>query len=330
MKYLVNNSNDPRYNLAFEEYCFKHLDLKEDYVILWINGPAIIIGKNQNTVEEVNSDYVKEKEIKVVRRITGGGAVYHDLGNLNFSIISMSSDSEKIDFKKYNIPIVKSLEKLGINCELSGRNDITLDGKKFSGIAQSVWKKRVLNHGTLLFDTELDVLSNALNVKQDKIESKGVKSVKGRVTNIKPHIKDDIDIYEFRDVLLKNIFGMEGLEPEEHKLSSEELNNIQKLFEEKYSTWEWNYGESPKSNYQNYKRFDFGSIDIRFNVVNGLIKDTKIYGDFFGTEDVALLQEKLNGIRYDKVEVLNEIKDEPLEKYFGNITKEEFVELMFQ
>lgn len=330
MKYLVNNSNDPRYNLAFEEYCFKHLDLKEDYVILWINGPAIIIGKNQNTVEEVNSDYVKEKEIKVVRRITGGGAVYHDLGNLNFSIISMSSDSEKIDFKKYNIPIVKSLEKLGINCELSGRNDITLDGKKFSGIAQSVWKKRVLNHGTLLFDTELDVLSNALNVKQDKIESKGVKSVKGRVTNIKPHIKDDINIYEFRDILLKNIFGMEGLEPEEHKLSSEELNNIQKLFEEKYSTWEWNYGESPKSNYQNYKRFDFGSIDIRFNVVNGLIKDTKIYGDFFGTEDVALLQEKLNGIRYDKVEVLNEIKDEPLEKYFGNITKEEFVELMFQ
>lgn len=330
MKYLVNNSNDPRYNLAFEEYCFKHLDLKEDYVILWINGPAIIIGKNQNTVEEVNSDYVNEKEIKVVRRITGGGAVYHDLGNLNFSIISMSSDSEKIDFKKYNIPIVKSLEKLGINCELSGRNDITLDGKKFSGIAQSVWKKRVLNHGTLLFDTELDVLSNALNVKQDKIESKGVKSVKGRVTNIKPHIKDNIDIYEFRDVLLKNIFGMEGLEPEEHKLSSEDLNNIQKLFEEKYSTWEWNYGESPKSNYQNYKRFDFGSIDIRFNVVNGLIKDTKIYGDFFGTEDVALLQEKLNGIRYDKVEVLNEIKDEPLEKYFGNITKEEFVELMFQ
>lgn len=330
MKYLVNNSNDPRYNLAFEEYCFKHLDLKEDYVILWINGPAIIIGKNQNTVEEVNSDYVKEKEIKVVRRITGGGAVYHDLGNLNFSIISMSSDSEKIDFKKYNIPIVKSLEKLGINCELSGRNDITLDGKKFSGIAQSVWKKRVLNHGTLLFDTELDVLSNALNVKQDKIESKGVKSVKGRVTNIKPHIKDDIDIYEFRDVLLKSIFGMEGLQPEEYKLSSEDLAGIQKLFEEKYSTWEWNYGESPKSNYQNYKRFDFGSIDIRFNVVNGLIKDTKIYGDFFGTEDVALLQEKLNGIRYDKVEVLNAIKDEPLEKYFGNITKEEFVELMFQ
>lgn len=330
MKYLVNNSNDPRYNLAFEEFCFKHLDLKEDYVILWINGPAIIIGKNQNTIEEINSDYVKENEINVVRRITGGGAVYHDLGNLNFSIISMSSDLEKIDFKKYNIPIVKSLEKIGIQCELSGRNDITLDGKKFSGIAQSVWKKRVLNHGTLLFNTELDVLSNALNVKQDKIESKGVKSVKGRVTNIKPHIKDDIDIYEFRDILLKNIFAMEGLEPEEHKLSSEELDGIQDLFKEKYSRWEWNYGESPKSNYQNYKRFDFGSVDIRFNVLNGLIQDTKIYGDFFGTQDVDLLQEKLNGVRYDKMEVVDAIENEPLEKYFGSITKEEFVELMFQ
>ncbi|NLV89497.1 MAG: lipoate--protein ligase [Tissierellia bacterium] len=330
MKYLVNNSNDPRYNLAFEEYCFKHLDLKDDYVILWINGPAIIIGKNQNTIEEINQDFVNEKGIKVVRRITGGGAVYHDLGNLNFSIISMSSGPEKIDFKKYNIPIVKALEKLGVKCELTGRNDITLDGKKFSGIAQSVWRGRVLNHGTIMFDVELDVLSKALQVKQDKIESKGVKSVRSRVTNIKPYLTVDVDIYEFRDLLLKSIFEMEGLEPEEHKLSQEDLDNIQKLFEEKYSTWEWNYGESPKATYKNYKRFDFGSIDIRFNVVNGLIKDTKIFGDFFGTEDVALLEEKLNGVRYDKVEVSKAVENEPLQKYFGNISKEEFVDLMFQ
>lgn len=330
MKYLVNNSNDPRYNLAFEEYCFKNLELKEDYVILWINGPAIIIGKNQNTIEEINQDFVEEKSIRIVRRITGGGAVYHDLGNLNFSIISKAEGSEKIDFKKYNIPILKSLEKLGIPCELSGRNDITIDEKKFSGIAQSVWKKRVLNHGTLLFDTELDVLGNALKVKKDKIESKGVKSVKSRVTNIKPYIEKDIDILEFRDILLKNIFEMEGLVPEEHKLSEEDLKEIDKLFEEKYSTWEWNYGESPKFNYENYKRFNFGSIDIRFNVINGLINDTKIFGDFFGTEDVSLLQERLNNTKYDKFEVLNKIENEPLEKYFGNITNEEFVDLMFQ
>ena len=330
MKYLVNNSNDPRYNLAFEEYCFKSLDLKEDYVILWINGPAIIVGKNQNTIEEVNQDYIEENGIRVVRRVTGGGAVYHDLGNLNFSIISMSAGPEKIDFKKYNIPIVKSLEKLGIKCELSGRNDMTIDGKKFSGIAQSVWKKRVLNHGTLLFDTELDVLSKALNVKQDKIESKGVKSVKSRVTNIKSYLEEDIDMAKFKEILLKNIFEMEGLKPEEYKLTQEDLDNIQKMFEEKYSTWEWNYGESPKSNYKNYKRFPFGSIDIRFNVINGLIADTKIYGDFFGVEDVSLLQDKLNGVRYEKKEVTKAIESEPLQKYFGNITEEEFIELLFQ
>ena len=330
MKYLVNDSNDPRYNLAFEEYCFKELDLEDNYIIFWINGPAIIIGKNQNTLEEINQSYVNENNIQVVRRITGGGAVYHDLGNLNFSIISKADGPEKIDFHKFNIPVVKSLEKLGINCELSGRNDITIDGKKFSGIAQSVWKKRVLNHGTLLFDTKLDTLSNALNVKQDKIESKGVKSVKSRVTNIKPYMMEDVDIYGFRDLILNNMFEMEGLEPVEHKLSQEDLDNINKLFEEKYSTWEWNYGESPKFNYQNYKRFPFGSVDIRFNVVSGLIKDLKIYGDFFGTEDVAKLAANLEDTKYTKEELEKKILNEPLEKYFGNISKEEFIELMFQ
>ena len=211
VKYLENYSNDPHYNLAFEEYCFKNLDKTEDYVILWVNGPAIIVGKNQNTIEEVNSQYIRENNIKVVRRVTGGGAVYHDLGNLNFSIITSAAGSEKIDFKKYNIPILKSLEKLGINGELSGRNDMTIDEKKFSGIAQSVWKNRVLNHGTLLFDTELDVLSQALNVKADKYESKGVKSVRSRVTNIRDYLTDDVDINVFRDLLLKYIFEMEGL-----------------------------------------------------------------------------------------------------------------------
>lgn len=330
MKYIVNNSNDPRYNLAFEEYCFKRLSRNEDYVILWINGPAIIVGKNQNTIEEVNSGYVNENNIKVVRRVTGGGAVYHDLGNLNFSIVTSAKDSQKIDFKKYNIPIVKSLEKLGLNCELSGRNDMTLDGKKFSGIAQSVWKNRVLNHGTLLFDTKLDVLSKALNVKQDKIESKGIKSVKSRVTNIKEYLTDDVNMSEFKGLLLNHIFGMEGLEPAEYKLTEEELAGVQKSFDEKYSTWEWNYGESPKSNYKNYKRYPFGSIEIRFNLLNGLIKDSKIYGDFFGIEDVSLLEGKLDGVKYDKLEVANAVEDEPMEKYFGSISKEEFIELMFQ
>lgn len=330
MKYVENLSNDPWYNLAFEEYCFKNLSRNDDYVILWINGPAIIVGKNQNTIEEINPEYVKEKDIKIVRRVTGGGAVYHDLGNLNFSIITNVDGAEKIDFGKINIPILKSLEKLGINSELSGRNDLTLEGKKFSGIAQSIWKKRILNHGTILFDTDLSVLSNALNVKQDKIESKGVKSTRSRVTNIRPNLTEDVDILTFKDLLLVNIFALDGLTPEEYVLSQEDNVGINKLYEKKYSTWDWNYGESPNFDYKNYKRFPFGSIDIRLQVENGTIKNIKIFGDFFGTEDVTVLQEKLVGKKYNRESIEFVLKDEPLEKYFGNISKEEFLQLVIE
>lgn len=330
MKYIENYSNDPQYNLAFEEYCFKNLDKKEDYVILWINGPAIIVGKNQNTSEEVNADYVRKNDIKVVRRVTGGGAVYHDLGNLNFSIITSAAGSEKIDFKKYNIPILKALEKLGIKGELSGRNDMTIDEKKFSGIAQSLWKNRVLNHGTLLFDTALDVLSGALNVKPDKYESKGVKSVRSRVTNIRDYLTEDVEIDVFRNLLLKYIFEMEGLTPEVYKLTDEELSAVDKLYKEKYSTWEWNYGESPNFNYKNYKKFPFGSIEVRFDVHNGLIKESKIFGDFFGTMDVRILEERLTGLKYNREALEGVLINEPLDKYFGNLSINEFLDLAFQ
>ncbi|MBC8590852.1 lipoate--protein ligase [Wansuia hejianensis] len=330
MKYIENYSNDPRYNLAFEEYCFKYLPRDEDYVILWINGPAIIVGKNQNTIEEVNMDYIKENNINVVRRITGGGAVYHDLGNLNFSIITNADGTKVIDFKKYNIPIVKSLEKLGIQCELSGRNDITIEGKKFSGIAQSIWKDRVLNHGTLLFDTKLDVLSKALNVKQDKIQSKGIKSVKSRVTNIKPYIKDDIDIEQFRNILLKYIFELENIKPIKYELTEEQKGEIDKLFREKYSTWEWNFGESPDFNYKNYKRFPFGSIEVRVEINNGIIKESKIFGDFFGAENIEELENSLVGLKYDKDIVSKYLMEKNIKQYFGDIESSEFIELLFE
>ncbi|NLY45978.1 MAG: lipoate--protein ligase [Tissierella sp.] len=330
MKYIENYSNDPRYNLAFEEYCFKHLSREEDYILLWINGPAIIIGKNQNTLEEVNSEYVKENNIRVVRRITGGGAVYHDQGNLNFSIITNADGSSVIDFKKYNLSILEALTKLGVQCELSGRNDITIDGKKFSGIAQSIWKDRVLNHGTLLFDTELNVLSKALNVKQDKIESKGVKSVKSRVTNIKDYINVDVDIDQFREVLAKSILKTDDIESNVLKLSEEQLAEIDKLFEEKYSTWDWNYGQSPTFNYKDYRRFPFGAVEVRLEIKNGNIKECKIYGDFFGTEDIGELEKKLVGLKYERDYIKSSLENINIKKYFGDIDLEDFLNLLIE
>lgn len=330
MKYIENYSTDPRYNLALEEYVFTNLNLDDSsYVLLWINEPSIIIGKNQNTIEEIKMDFVKENNINVVRRITGGGAVYHDLGNLNFSFILKEDSLGQIDFKKYTIPVLKALEKLGIPCELSGRNDITIEGKKFSGVAQSVKRGRVLNHGTLLFNSELDVLSKALNVKRDKIESKGVKSVSSRVTNIKPYVKEDIDIFEFRELVLKNIFEYENKPVEIYKLTEEDQEAIQKMVEERYGTWEWNFGRSPKFNYKGYKRFEGGGVEVRLQIVKGLIDNCKIYGDFFGKEDIGQLEDKLRGIRYEETAIKQALRDFPVGDYLGRITKEDFLSCMF-
>lgn len=329
MKFIENTSIDPHYNLAFEEYIFKYLNQDEDFVLLWRNGPSIIVGKNQNTVEEINMEFVKENNINVVRRVTGGGAVYHDLGNLNFSFIAKADSNEKIDFKTYNVPIIKALEKLGVKCELSGRNDLVIDGKKFSGIAQSITKGKVLNHGTLLFDSKLETLSKALSVKRDKIESKGIKSVESRVTNIKSYVTEDADVLKFKNLLLTNIFEYFNEPIETYELSKEDKENIQKMVDERYGTWEWNYGRSPKFNLKGYKRFAGGCVEARLQVENGLIDNCKIYGDFFAKGDIAVLEDRLKGIKYDIDDVKNSLKDFSVEDYLGRITKEEFLECLF-
>lgn len=331
MKYLETNSNDPEYNLAFEEYCFRNLPLENDeYFFLWINSPSIIIGKNQNAFQEINSDYVNEHNLKVVRRITGGGAVYHDLNNLNFSFITNTKLNEKIDFKRYYIPIINALQKIGVNAELSGRNDVTINGQKCIGASQSVWQGRVLSNGCILFDVQLQELSHALNVRKEKLESKGVKSVRARVTNIKPHLQHNISVLDFKAELLKTIFELVGETPAEYKLSAEELAGVKKIYTERFSLKEWNYGASPKAEYSHYEHFPIGGVEIFFNVKNALICDLKIHGDFFGTKDISEIETLLENCEYNKNILAKKLKKIDLIPYFGNIEEDAFVEMFFK
>lgn len=329
MKYVENNSINPKYNLALEEYVFRKFDLKDDYVILWRNRPSIIIGKNQCTLEEINSQYIRENNIDVVRRITGGGSVYHDLGNLNFSFITKVDKLENMDIKKNIYPVIDALGKLKVKCELSVRNDLTLDGKKISGIAQSITKGRLLNHGTLLFDSQLDALSKALNVKKEKIESKGVKSVRSRVTNINDCLKSNINILEFRDLILKYIFEYERSPIIKYELTKEDKDAINNLMQNKYNTWQWNFGKSPNFKYNNSKKFDVGILGVRINVEAGLIKNCKIYGDYFENEDIKDFEEILIGSKFQNDDISNILKDINITKYFGKLSKDDLLNLFF-
>ena len=319
---------DPRINLAIEEYALKNLDINETYLLFYINEPSIIIGKNQNTIEEINTEYVEKNGIHVVRRLSGGGAVYHDLGNLNFSFITKDDGESFHNFRKFTEPVVNALRKLGVNAELSGRNDLLAEGRKISGNAQFSTKGRMFSHGTLLFDSEIESVVSALNVKKDKIESKGIKSIRSRVANISEFLSEKVTIEEFRSLLLKNIF--EDLdEIPEYVLTEVDWERIHELSKERYQNWDWNYGKSPKFNLQHSHRFPVGQIDVRFDVNKGIIENCKIYGDFFGVGDVTEIEDRLSGIKYEKSQIADALGDVDIKHYFGNISKEDFINLIY-
>ncbi|MGM0851978.1 MAG: lipoate--protein ligase [Bacillota bacterium] len=318
---------DPRINLAIEEYALKNLEINESYLLFYINEPSIIIGKNQNTIEEINTDYVEKQGLHVVRRLSGGGAVYHDLGNLNFSFITKDDGESFHNFKKFTEPVVTALHRLGVKAELSGRNDIIAEGRKISGNAQFSTKGRMFSHGTLLFDSEMENVVSALRVKKDKIESKGIKSIRSRVANISEFLSEKMTIEQFRSTLLDYIF--DGSDVEEYVLTEEDWKNIHELSKERYQNWDWNYGKSPKFNLQHSHRFPVGSIDVRLKVNKGKIENCKIYGDFFGVGNVDDIEEKLIGTRYERIDIAGALEGVDIQHYFGNVTKDEFVDLVY-
>ncbi|MDF2787040.1 MAG: lipoate--protein ligase [Neobacillus sp.] len=318
---------DPRINLAIEEYALKNLDINETYLLFYINEPSIIIGKNQNSVEEINTEYVESNGIHVVRRLSGGGAVYHDLGNLNYSFITKDDGDSFHNFRKFTEPVIAALKQMGVNAELSGRNDILAEGRKISGNAQFSTRGRMFTHGTLLFNSEMDHIVSALKVKKDKIESKGIKSVRSRVANISEFLSEKLTIEEFRSALLKFIF--QEREVTEYVLTNEDWEKIHQISKERYQNWDWNYGKSPKFNLQHSHRFPVGQIDVRLDVDKGVIENCKIYGDFFGVGDVSDIENKLKHVRYEKSELEAALKDVDTTFYFGNVSKEDFINLIY-
>lgn len=327
MRYIINNNKNPYYNIALEEYCLMNIDVGEDYFILWQNEPSIIVGKNQNTLKEINKKFVEENDVKVVRRISGGGAVYHDLGNLNFTFITRINKGEKTDFKKYARPIIDFLGDLGVEAELSGRNDIIVMGKKVSGNAQRLYRNRFMQHGTLLFDLNMENLANALNVSFDKIECKGIKSVRSRVGNIREFLKKDMDINKFKELLQKKLSN--NYNSKEIILNSSDIKKIEESVNKKFSTWDWNYGKSPKFNYKGEKRFAGGKIEVLINVKNGLVENCKFYGDYLAIVDTEPIAKELIGIKYELDNIKNVLMKIDLSKYFGPITLEELLKVIF-
>ena len=322
MLYIKRKETNPYFNIAAEEYVLKNFT--EDCFMLWRNEPCVIAGKHQNTLAEINLDFIEENKLPVVRRISGGGTVFHDLGNLNFTFIKTGSTEKLVNFRKFTEPIIGALATLGVEAKFEGRNDLTVDGKKISGNAEHVHKNRVLHHGTLLFSAELGKLSNALKVDPSKFQDKAVKSVRSRVTNISEHLSNPISIEEFEKTIYDHVIKSDK-EAKFHEFSSQDIDNINELVKIKYNTWDWNFAYSPKYNFNKSIRSNGGSVDFNMDVKNGIINKLKITGDFFSNKNIEDIEELLIGTLHNKEAIGAVLNQTDFQEYFKNINIDEFI-----
>ena len=326
LNYLDLTTTDPAWNLAVEEYVFDHLPKDRMYVMLWQNDHAIIIGKHQNTLAEINESYVKEQGIRVVRRLSGGGAVYHDMGNLNFTVIA-DAEGDSLDFGRFCDIVIRALAKAGIQAERNGRNDMTIDGKKFSGNAQYIRQGRVMHHGTILFDSNMSVLSGALQVDPSKIQAKGIKSVRSRVTNVRPYLPENLTLAQFRAFLLESI--LEQFPGEKYELNEADIAAIAAIKGRRYGTWEWNFGHSPACTVIKKQRFEgCGSVEAYMDLDKGCIKNISFRGDFFAAEDPAELAEALDGCPLEESALNQRLKSFDISRYFMGLNLEYLAQLL--
>ena len=326
MRYLKNPSTNPYYNMAFDEYCLESLSIDEPVFYLWQNRPAVIVGFNQEVNTEVNLDYLKENGIDLVRRVTGGGAVYHDLENLNYTIVGRSEDLER-DYPEYASLLAKALQTLGVPATLSGRNDILVEGRKVSGFAKRVCKNRLMVHGTLMYNVDVDVLTHVLNPSTTKLQSKGIASVRSRVANLCDYLPEIPDIQTFSQRLEEILSN--NYTDTEYQLTETDLANIQRLTDKKFATWEWNYGRSPKATLVHSARLACGTVEIHLTLAENRIASCRFGGDFLGNLPASDVEKALTGIPYEINEIRKCLSKIEINRYFDRVLVDDLLEMMF-
>lgn len=320
-------STDPAFNLALEQYAFDSLPRDRGWFLLWRNHNAIVIGRHQNTLAEINEAAVREKGVTVVRRLSGGGAVYHDLGNLNFTFIQDAAQGGQLDMALFCRPVAQALQAMGVDAQINGRNDITIGGQKFSGNSQYVREGRVMHHGTILYDSDLDTVAQVLRADPEKIQAKGVRSVRSRVTTVRSHMPRPVPLEEFKALLLKEISRERPMEP--YTLTEGDISAVEAIKKARYDRWEWNYGVSPPCELLRKRRVEgCGAVEAHLHLVEGQIASLSFFGDFFSAAEPEELARRLQGCPLRKEDLCSRLAGTDVSRYLAGLTGEELVRIL--
>ena len=315
MRFLTNPSTDPWYNMSFDEYCLEQYPSDDSFFYLWRNRPSVIIGLNQNAYSEVNLGYLQAHDIRLARRVTGGGAVYHDLQNLNYTIIGRDVSPQ---------PVVDALRSLGVPAELTGRNDIFVEGRKVSGYARRLWRDRQIIHGTLMYDVDLDTLGRALDVPGSKLAAKGIASVRSRVANLKDYLPQFASLDAFQAALQEMLAAGDAELP----FGDERRAAVQRLSDAKFSTWDWIYGQSRAAQIVRSGHLACGSVEVQLSLDGGVIREAAFRGDFLGALPAQELADRLVGLRFERSALQQKLDAAGVNNYFDGVSSEVLLDLI--